>query len=363
MKKIILIPALLSATLAFAQDQYKFEVSPLVGYNFAEGDLNIQDNGHMLGGVEFQFNSKKSPLSAEFSLLYSPDADYDNGKDTEFIRFAFNGVYTFNNINSIVPFAKVGAGHETATLTNADNQNGFFLDAGAGVKIPFAEQWAVKLEGIYMAKFAHNQNGAIDNNFVTLAGLTYSFGTYAKKPAPVPFVDGDDDNDGVLNSQDSCLYTPANTPVDALGCALVQDNDSDGVINSKDRCPDTPYGVKVNQEGCQELKVLNIFFDFDSYHIKKDSQKNVDKYSVFLKEHPYYHAEIIGHTDNKGSTTYNKKLSKERANAVVEALVEDGIDKDRLSSIGMGELNPIADNSTPEGRAKNRRTETHITIK
>jgi len=361
MKKILLVPALLTASLALAED-YRFEVSPMIGYNFAEGKLGIQDNGHALGGLEFQFNSKNSPLSAEFSLLYSPNAEYDSGKETKFTRVAFNGVYTFENVDNIIPFAKLGAGNEVVTNENENNQRGFFLDAGAGIKVPFTEQLAMKLEAIYMGKIAHNQNGTYDNNLVTMVGLTYSFGTYEKAAAAVipVVVDGDDDKDGVLNSQDNCLYTPAGAEVDALGCALVLDSDGDGILNDKDLCPNSPAGAKVNEDGCEILKKLDIYFGFDSYKINKDSRKVIDKYSTFLKEHPFYKAEIIGHTDSKGSAEYNQKLSKKRANAVVEVLVEDGIEVKRLSSTGMGESNPIADNSTEEGRAKNRRTETHI---
>jgi OOP family OmpA-OmpF porin len=364
MKKIVLIPALLSATLAFSQD-YRFEVSPLIGYNIAEGNLGLKDNGHPLGGLEFQFNAPNSHMGAEFSLLYSPDTEYNNGKETDYTRFAFNGVYTFDKTSSVTPFAKVGAGNEIVGLTNEDNENGFFFDVGAGIKVPFTKQWALKLEAIYMSKIVNNKNGDLDNNLVTLAGLTYSFGTYEKRKAPTPtpvpvFVDGDDDGDGVLNSKDSCLYTPANTKVDALGCALVRDFDGDGVVDELDMCPNTPHGAKVNSDGCQEIKKLNIFFDFDSYHIQDKSKKDVDKYAEFLKEHPYYHAEIVGHTDSMGSEAYNKKLSKKRANAVVEELVKTGIDKDRLSSKGMGEEHPIYTNETEYGRAKNRRVETHI---
>ncbi len=66
---------------------------------------------------------------------------------------------------------------------------------------------------------------------------------------------------------------------------------------------------------------------------------------------------IEGHTDNVGDPAANKKLSSDRANAVMNALIAKGIDKSRLSSVGWGQEKPVADNGTDEGRAKNRRVE------
>jgi outer membrane protein OmpA-like peptidoglycan-associated protein len=72
---------------------------------------------------------------------------------------------------------------------------------------------------------------------------------------------------------------------------------------------------------------------------------------------PTLRIEISGHTDNVGSKSYNKKLSEKRAKAVVDYLVDKGIDKSRLAFAGYGFAQPIASNDTPLGRQKNRRTE------
>jgi outer membrane protein OmpA-like peptidoglycan-associated protein len=70
--------------------------------------------------------------------------------------------------------------------------------------------------------------------------------------------------------------------------------------------------------------------------------------------------EIGGHTDNTGSAEYNQKLSEQRAQTVVDYLVEKGIDSKKLKSAGYGHLKPVTENNTEEGRAKNRRTELKI---
>ena len=67
----------------------------------------------------------------------------------------------------------------------------------------------------------------------------------------------DDDNDGVMNSDDQCPNTPANTAVDQNGCELVDDTDGDGVLDPDDLCPDTPPGTPVDSNGCPIMTVLN----------------------------------------------------------------------------------------------------------
>jgi OOP family OmpA-OmpF porin len=244
MKKLILIPALMLGTMAMAQKP-KYEISPMIGYNIAEGNLNFKDDGHILGGLELQFNTPSSQVSPEFSVLYSPSADYEaRGRDTDVIRVAFNGVYDFETSGSLVPFVKAGFGFEKITSEDEHNENGPFVDAGAGLKMFITENIALKMEAIYMAKFSSPNAGIADNNLVGLAGLTFAFGGDERK-APA-----DDDNDGVVNSADECPATPAGTTVDSKGCKVDGDDDNDGVLNSVDECPTTAAGVSVDAKGC-----------------------------------------------------------------------------------------------------------------
>lgn len=81
-----------------------------------------------------------------------------------------------------------------------------------------------------------------------------------------------------------------------------------------------------------------------------------------LKESPGFHVQVDGHTDNVGNPESNRKLSQERAEAVVKYLVEKkGVDAKRLSAKGFGDSQPIADNKTERGRAKNRRVDFTVT--
>ena len=99
----------------------------------------------------------------------------------------------------------------------------------------------------------------------------------------------------------------------------------------------------------------NIYFEFDKNTLLQQSYKELLNLIELLREYPKMKIEIQGHTDNQGSASYNQRLSEQRAKAVVDYLISHGIEAKRLGYKGYGKENPIADNSTEEGRATNRR--------
>lgn len=104
----------------------------------------------------------------------------------------------------------------------------------------------------------------------------------------------------------------------------------------------------------------NIFFDTDSYALKEKSITELQRVIRFLQDNPAVRIEISGHTDNTGLPSYNQKLSENRALAVSNYLISNGIDKSRISSRGYGHTRPVATNDTPEGRQQNRRIEFRV---
>lgn len=172
--------------------------------------------------------------------------------------------------------------------------------------------------------------------------------------------DKDSDNDGVLDSKDKCPKTPAGVVVDENGCQL--DSDKDGVLDAQDKCPETPVGLVVDKNGCRTMKILKLNFANDSSVIKEDSMQKVQDFAQFLKDNVAYDVKVVGHTDSNGKVAYNEKLSKNRAASVKEALVKDGVDSSRITTDGLGESNPLADNNTAAGRKENRRIEAILTL-
>lgn len=101
----------------------------------------------------------------------------------------------------------------------------------------------------------------------------------------------------------------------------------------------------------------NILFDTGKATIKPESQAEIDRIAEYMKANPTVRFEVQGHTDNQGSDAVNDPLSQQRAEAVVKALESLGVDGFNLRAVGKGSHEPVADNKTEEGRAKNRRVE------
>ncbi len=106
-----------------------------------------------------------------------------------------------------------------------------------------------------------------------------------------------------------------------------------------------------------KIITYGITFDTGKSNIKPESMGEINRIVKLMNENPDLKFSVEGHTDSTGSSASNQKLSEARSQAIVDKLVELGISKNRLSAVGKGQNSPIADNSTDEGRAKNRRVE------
>ena len=172
----------------------------------------------------------------------------------------------------------------------------------------------------------------------------------------------DADGDGVADKDDKCPTVAG--PKANAGCPW-PDTDGDGVLDKDDKCP-TVKGTVANQ-GCPEvseevMKTLNnygkvILFDSGKSTFQKGTYTVLQSITSILKEYPYSRFMIEGHTDSDGSNQLNQALSENRAAAVKNYLIENGISTDRLRSTGFGETKPIATNKTAKGKAMNRRVE------
>ena len=109
------------------------------------------------------------------------------------------------------------------------------------------------------------------------------------------------------------------------------------------------------------IVLKNIFFETNKFDIKPESGAELNEVVQLMRDNPTLRIQISGHTDNSGKAADNITLSENRAKAVTNYLIGKGIAPARLSSKGFGDTRPVADNATPEGRAKNRRTELTVT--
>lgn len=175
----------------------------------------------------------------------------------------------------------------------------------------------------------------------------------------------DTDGDGVADKDDKCPTVAG--AKDNGGCPW-PDTDGDGVADKDDKCPTVKGSVANN--GCPEvsdetMKKLNdygktILFNSGKASFQKQTVPVLQAMAAILKEYPTAKFSLEGHTDADGKDAMNQKLSEDRAAAVKNFLVENGIDASRLSSKGFGESMPVDSNKTAKGKANNRRVEVKL---
>jgi outer membrane protein OmpA-like peptidoglycan-associated protein len=168
---------------------------------------------------------------------------------------------------------------------------------------------------------------------------------------PIP----DTDKDGVNDEEDKCPQVPGLAKYQ--GCPI-PDTDGDGINDEEDKCP-TIAGTAENG-GCPaiNIKTSNVQFVSGSSTLTSGAKNELNKLAKIMNEdYPEIKMNIAGHTDNTGKPEKNQALSTARAESVKNYLVSKGVSESRLTATGFGQDQPIADNTTTAGKAKNRRVE------
>ncbi len=345
-------------------------ISPLLlGYHYSEGadDEQVEtmgmykENGLYTGaalGVELtpstQFQveygvSNTDAVNAAGTVTH--DAEQEMISGNFLIGFEEFSGYTDN---AFKPYVLVGAGQSKIEVEDAA---GNFVTGSKdtignlGLGAMYRINDALSLRG--EARAIHN----FDENWwegMALAGLEVVLGGHLAPTVAVPPM------------EEPNVVTP---PIVVVESDL--DSDGDGVPDSIDACPGTPMNVVVDERGCpvpvditDELKMeLRVFFDNDKSAIKNQYKPEIAKVAEKMREYPNSTARVEGHASKTGpSARYNQRLSEARAVAVKSMLTNEfGIAPNRLSTVGYGYDQPIADNNTEEGRAMNRRVYAIIT--
>ncbi len=269
---------------------------------------------------------------------------------------------------------KISAGY-THTVKELD------LPVGVGVKFRLTDALALNIG--YTATFVNGYNfqgyhsyPVKDHYGYGYGGLEYTFGP-ASKPNiewanPVAMM-YDELYDAALRQEVEALKGRV-ANVETAVSDLKKDSDGDGVSDQFDKCPNTPAGTVVDGSGCPIVfpKIDTtkqagmamapptaygaIQFEFDSSVLKTSSYPILDATSASLKSSGSM-CELDGYASSEGTSAYNMRLSKDRANSVKTYLVNSGVEARKLKVKAYGETHPIADNSTEEGRVLNRRVE------
>lgn len=304
---------------AFAQGQGAVEAEAFAKRYFTDSNRKM-DNGNLYGGSVSYFLTEAVSLGlsyGEYHRLDSDDKLASEGNKRKKINGSLatlDATYHFRSAtDALRPYLSAGVGHQSlSNIQGVSSVSGKGRDRttmaliGAGAKYYFGENFFVRagVDGMH----------GLDNNqseWMAGLGIGLNFGGSAK-PAPV------------VVEEVVAVYEE----------------------------PVEPETVRV------ELEVL---FDFDKANVKDGSYADIQNLAEFMKQYPQLTTTVEGHTDSVGPDAYNQKLSERRAGAVRQVLVEQyGVEAERVSSVGYGEARPIADNSTKEGRALNRRVEAAV---
>lgn len=308
---------------------------------------------------------------------------------------------------SIVPFVLGGVGalgvYSDAKAVGQDVD--FAAHFGGGVKFHLSKRFTMRadIRDIWTMHVNNPTTGGIEemrsHNLEILLGLSLALNRPDPTPPP-PEAPKDTDNDGIFDKDDECpkVRETPNGFMDEDGCpesdrdgdgfwddpeqdkcpdepgvapdgCPILDTDGDGIMDPDDKCveqPETKNGFE-DDDGCPDevpkevsrfMGVIDgIHFDTGKDSIRADSRVVLKRAIEILEKYPSIRIEISGHTDNRGRASFNMTLSSRRADSVKRYLVDAGIDGSRIETRGAGFSEPIAGNSTRDGRAKNRRIE------
>ncbi len=424
MKKQILLSVLALATadvmasshgkgLSFEIGAGVYDYSEDFNYGAASSVESFNEHHQKAIGVEYGFcNGWAANLG--FSAESAQDPDSGNG-DVEHVHLdavkyfagqAENGGCAYSKEQKrMIPYVVAGVGRfktnpdETMNYRGVVNrtQPGFssngnaissqdetLLNAGVGVKFNLSDRFALKTD---LRRYYSTDNERTITGFNMM--LSYAFDHHPYMPKNV-----DMDKDGVPDAQDQCSGTAMGVQVDSKGCALdsdadgiadymddcpgtgsgsmvgsngcIADMDKDGIADANDRCPESVEGLAVNSLGCavgSEITFSTFYVNFTSgsNNVTEDSKAQLSEVADFVKMNDAVTLILEGHTDSTGSEALNLDLSEQRAKAVGSVLVDEySVNADQIKYRAVGEANPVASNSTEEGRKLNRRVEAKI---
>ncbi|WP_206483424.1 OmpA family protein [Thalassotalea sp. G2M2-11] len=250
--------------------------------------------------------------------------------------FDWQGKYVTSNVGSSV---------------GDDKLDGRELFYGLGLQHDLSSDWSLH------AKW-ERFNFDNDKSNVLSLGITYRFGSSEQNKSHAATKQ---------NVAKSPLIEEPKKPLVIQEESVPESNpdlDGDGVQNAQDNCPNTGFGIKVNNAGCPLLEkiTLHVLFDTASSEIKPTFMAEIDAVADNISQYNgKVKVTVEGHTDWVGAQKNNQPLSEARADAVAKRLMyKTGLAASAFSVVGYGELKPVADNNTAQGRFENRRVEVII---
>lgn len=343
LKKQMLALAAFSISLCSIAQAEEFQddrwyVAPFATFLKTGGDRDAKDGWGGGMGIGKILNEH---FNIELKGFYQGFGGYSNSNTGNTGRWDLTGgsadLQFYFSRNAFAPYTVIGLGAMNSSVPG-DSGVGFIGEMGAGFTYELHDNFLLRSDVRY--RYNNNFNAALRPGTDEFHDMTVNVGFV------IPF--------GAKPKSEPKLEIPA-APIE--DCSTM-DSDADGVNNCLDKCPGTIAGSKVDSQGCPiSLELKGVNFEYDSAKLKPDALIILDGVAENLKTYPQKNdIEVHGHTSSEGTRKYNLKLSQRRSQSVVDYLVQKGV-TNRLYARGFGEEQPIADNSTEEGKSMNRRVE------
>jgi outer membrane protein OmpA-like peptidoglycan-associated protein len=307
---------------------------------------NVDESGfgfQLFGGYRL-----KDDISVELHYTDLGNAvleDGDTGEESDFGYSALGAALhwypwqtSWNGKNSLNAYLEAGlASISTDSDVDYSKEASMALGLGIGIEYSFKDSWAARISGQSFTRDAHFVGLSIMKRFGTTEPVPQRRPVVKPRPLPKP--------------------EPVKAPV-----VIMADSDDDGIVDDIDDCPGTPSGMSVNHRGCSVLdaRLDGVYFASGSAELTRGATRTLEQVADTLMEYPDARIEIGAYTDSLGAAANNQRLSERRANAVMQYLIDMGINPMRLEARGYGEEDPIASNDTAQGRAANRRVEIRV---
>lgn len=331
-QQLLMIAAGLMAALFAVQASAQLPITINAGF----GQWNIDDERRLKDtttpwlGVEYGLSDR---WAAEFIYAEDESRYRNGGPKADIATWQLGALYYLDDFRdpdrSVTPYLALSGGEIDIDAGDFDTVE-TTVALGGGLRWMLTDRFGLRAEARMLHSLDENHN-----DWLFSAGVNYYLG---------------ETNRG------------AGATTGAAMTAADLDSDGDGVTDDMDKCPDTPVGTRVDSVGCPlpVAKVasikLKVNFDFDSSVVQEQYFSDLEELAEFLQRFTDLQVDVEGHTDSTGPESYNELLSQQRAQAVVDLLVNEyGIAAQRLEAKGYGESQPVADNATREGRAENRR--------
>lgn len=330
--------------LTHADEVGHWYLTPQAGGIWTDDDRALEDEDWLFGLAFGKHVSSAWSMEINFNTA---TLDGPGTTEVDLQAASLDVLRVFARDAVISPYLTVGAGALQLDPIGASDQVDAMVQAGFGLLVhAWTNERGTRTFSLRPeVKARWSDAGRPDHyvDYIGMLGFQFSFGRGRAIQAPQP---------------QAPAPPPQSAPSPPPAPPPPADTDRDGVIDPNDRCPGTPQGMAIDAVGCPQkgsITLEGVTFELNSAELTGDSRPLLARVAADLVKYPRLRIEVQGHTDTSGSDSYNRQLSQRRAEAVRDYLVSQGVPATQVDARGYGESMPIADDRTPEGRARNRR--------